>query len=77
LKNWDELSPDEKKLFIRQVDVFAAYWAYSDDEIGRVIDEIERMRKLDNTLIIYIAGDNGNRTDVEKLKEATRQQSRG
>jgi hypothetical protein len=37
----------------------AAYWAYSDYEIGRVIDEIEKMGKLDNTLIIYIAGDNG------------------
>ena len=60
LKNWDELSPDEKKLFIRQADVFAAYFAYTDHEIGRVIDEIDRMGKLDNTLIIYIAGDNGN-----------------
>ena len=60
LKNWDQLSDDEKKLFIRQADVFAAYWAYSDHEIGRVVDEIEKMGKLDNTLIIYIAGDNGN-----------------
>jgi arylsulfatase A-like enzyme len=60
LKNWDELSPDEKKLFIRQADVFAAYFAYTDHEIGRVINEIDRMGKLDNTLIIYIAGDNGN-----------------
>src|SRR5215469_3263191 len=60
LKEWDQLTPDEKKMFIRQADVFAAYWAYSDHEIGRVIDEVERMGKLDNTLIIYIAGDNGN-----------------
>jgi arylsulfatase A-like enzyme len=60
LKRWDQVTDDEKKLFIRQADVFAAYWAYSDHEIGRVIDEIERMGKLDNTLIIYIAGDNGN-----------------
>jgi len=60
LKEWDQLTPDEKKLFIRQADVFAAYFAYSDYEIGRVIDEIEKMGKLDNTLIIYIAGDNGN-----------------
>jgi arylsulfatase len=63
LKRWDQLTDDEKKLFIRQADVFAAYFAYSDHEIGRVIDEIERMGKLDNTLIIYIAGDNGNRTE--------------
>src|SRR5262249_62414519 len=60
LKTWDTLSAEEKRLFIRQVDVFAAYWAYTDHEIGRVIDEVERMGKLDNTLIIYIAGDNGN-----------------
>jgi len=60
LKNWDELTPDEKKMFIRQADVFAAYWAYSDNEIGRVIQQVEDMGKLDNTLIIYIAGDNGN-----------------
>jgi arylsulfatase len=60
LKRWDQLTDEEKKLFIRQADVFAAYWAYSDHEIGRVIDEIEKMGKLDNTLVIYIAGDNGN-----------------
>jgi len=60
LKEWDQCTPDEKKLFLRQVDVFAAYWAYSDHEIGRVVDEIERMGKLDNTVVIYIAGDNGN-----------------
>jgi arylsulfatase A-like enzyme len=60
LKQWDQLTDQEKKLFIRQADVFAAYWAYSDHEIGRVVDEIEKMGKLDNTLIIYIAGDNGN-----------------
>ena len=50
---------DEKKLFIRQVEVFAAYAAYTDHEIGRVIQAVEDMGKLDNTLIIYIEGDNG------------------
>ncbi len=60
LKDWDQCTPDEKKLFLRQADVFAAYWAYSDHEIGRVVDEIDRMGKLDNTIVIYIAGDNGN-----------------
>jgi len=59
LKNWDDLTADEKKLFVRQVEVFAAYAAYSDHEIGRVIQAIEDMGKLDNTLIIYINGDNG------------------
>jgi arylsulfatase A-like enzyme len=56
---WDKLTPEAKKLFIKQVEVFAAYEAYSDYEIGRVIQTIEDMGKLDNTLIIYINGDNG------------------
>jgi arylsulfatase A-like enzyme len=60
LKKWDQLTADEKKMFIRQVDVFAAYVAYCDHEIGRVIQAVEDMGKLDNTLIIYINGDNGN-----------------
>ena len=59
LKQWDALNDDEKKMFIRQVDVFAAYAAYTDHEIGRVIQAVEDMGKLDNTLIIYINGDNG------------------
>ena len=59
LKEWDQLTADEKKMFIRQVDVFAAYVAYTDHEIGRVIQAVEDMGKLDNTLIIYISGDNG------------------
>ena len=59
LKPWDELDAETKKLFIKQVEVFAAYAAYSDHEIGRIIDTIEEMGKLDDTLIIYINGDNG------------------
>ena len=59
LKEWDQLTPDEKKMFLRQADVFAAYAAYTDHEIGRVIQAVEDMGKLDNTLIIYINGDNG------------------
>ena len=59
LKEWDTLSADEKKLFIRQVEVFAAYAAYNDFEIGRVVQAFEDIGKLDNTLIIYINGDNG------------------
>ena len=59
LTPWDKLTADEKKLFIRQVEVFAAYATYNDYEIGRVIKAIDEMGKLDNTLIIYINGDNG------------------
>ena len=59
LKPWDQTTDEEKKLFIRQVEVFAAYAAYTDHEIGRVIQAVDDMGKLDNTLIIYINGDNG------------------
>jgi arylsulfatase len=59
LKPWDDLTPEEQKLFIKQVEVFAAYAAYTDWEIGRVVQAIEDMGKLDNTLVIYINGDNG------------------
>ena len=56
---WDTLSADEKKMFARQAEVYAGYMAYTDHEIGRVIQAVEDMGKLDNTLIIYIGGDNG------------------
>jgi arylsulfatase A-like enzyme len=59
LAKWETLSADEKKLFARQAEVYAGYTAYTDNEIGRVIQAVEDMGKLDNTLIIYIAGDNG------------------
>lgn len=59
MKTWDELSDDERKLFIRQAEVYAAYLAYTDHEIGRVVQAVEDLGKLDNTLIIYISGDNG------------------
>lgn len=67
LKEWDQLTPDEKKMFIRQVEVYAAYLAYTDHEIGRVIDEVERQGKLDNTLIIYISGDNGGSAEGQPI----------
>jgi arylsulfatase len=59
LPKWESLTPDQKKLFARQAEVFAGYAAYTDHEIGRVIQQVEDMGKLDNTLIIYIVGDNG------------------
>jgi arylsulfatase len=59
IKRWEQLSDVEKKLFIKQANVFAAYVAYTDHEIGRVIQTVEDLGKLDNTLIIYITGDNG------------------
>jgi arylsulfatase A-like enzyme len=59
LPKWNALSAEEKKLFAHQAEVFAGYAAYTDHEIGRVIQEVDDLGKLDNTLIIYIEGDNG------------------
>jgi arylsulfatase A-like enzyme len=59
LKRWDALTDDEKKMYLRQVEVYAAYVAYTDHEIGRVIQAVEDLGELDNTLIVYINGDNG------------------
>src|SRR5512135_1652383 len=63
LPKWDSLSEVKKKIVIREADVFAAFVAYNDHEIGRVIQAVEDMGKLDNTLIIYIDGDNGTSSE--------------
>ncbi len=67
LPKWDTLDADSKKLFARQAEVFAAYVAYSDNEIGRVIQAVDDLGKLDNTLIIYIEGDNGTSAEGSTL----------
>lgn len=59
IKDWSKLTANERKLFAHQMEVYAAYAAFTDHEIGRVIDAIEATGEMDNTLIIYIAGDNG------------------
>jgi len=63
LPKWNSLSEVKKKIVTREADVFAAYVAYNDHEIGRVIQAVEDMGKLDNTLIIYITGDNGTSSE--------------
>ena len=69
LPKWDSLSLIQKKLYAREAEIFAGYAAYTDNEIGRVIQAVEDMGKLDNTLIIYISGDNG--TSAEGTVEGT------
>jgi arylsulfatase A-like enzyme len=59
IKDWDKLSSDEKRLFSHQVEVFAAYLDYTDSEIGRMLKAIEETGEAENTLVFYIAGDNG------------------
>lgn len=59
IKDWDALTADEKKLFARQMEVYAAFAEHTDDQIGRLVSAISEMGELDNTVFIYIAGDNG------------------
>ncbi|MHC1767270.1 MAG: arylsulfatase [Verrucomicrobiia bacterium] len=63
IKDWATLSADEKRLFTRQVEVFAAFVEHTDYEIGRVVDALKEIGQLDNTLIFYIAGDNGTSSE--------------
>jgi len=59
IKDWDKLSADEKRLFARQAEVFAAFADYTDHEIGRMLKAFADVGQADNTLIFYVAGDNG------------------
>ncbi len=59
IKDWDKLSDDEKKLFSRQMEIFAGFGEYADTEIGRLVQAVEQTGQMDNTLIFYIIGDNG------------------
>ena len=56
---WDSLDDTSKKLYARQMEVYAGYQENADWNVGRLLDEIEEMGDLDNTLIIFIWGDNG------------------
>lgn len=59
LPAWDSLSSDQKKVASRLMEVFAGFMAQTDYEIGRVIDAFRQTGQLDNTLVVYIPGDNG------------------
>lgn len=59
IKDWDKLSADEKRLFARQAEVFAAFLDYTDHEIGRMLSAVDDIGQADNTIVFYIAGDNG------------------
>lgn len=56
---WDSLFPDQKAFAARTMEVAAAQLAYQDEQIGRVIDELQRMGELDHTLVAVVIGDNG------------------
>ena len=59
LPAWDSLQPDQKRLYARMMEVFAGYGANCDYEMGRVVDALKQLPDADNTIFIYIAGDNG------------------
>src|SRR5262249_24784566 len=59
IPDWDSLSADQKKVYARMMEVYAATVAHSDSEIGRILDALQESGQLDNTLVIYLEGDNG------------------
>jgi len=59
IQAWDSLDADRKKVYARMMEVFAAALSHADHQIGRILDAIEEQGDLDNTLVIYIQGDNG------------------
>ncbi len=61
--DWEKLSSDQKKLFVRQAEVFAAFVEMADHEVGRVVKAVEDIGQLDNTLIIFVYGDNGTSSE--------------
>jgi arylsulfatase len=59
IKPWDQLSPDEKQLYARFMEVYAGYLTYTDFEVGRLVNHLKEMNQFDNTLIFIMIGDNG------------------
>lgn len=60
IKNWDDLTADEKRLFERQMEVFAGFAEHTDYEVGRLVAALEERGELENTIFLYIVGDNGS-----------------
>jgi arylsulfatase len=59
LPAWDSLSNDQKTLYARQMEVYAAFLSHTDNEIGRLLQGLKEEGKADNTLVLYVVGDNG------------------
>jgi len=56
---WDDQTPEQKKLFARQMETFAGFAEHTDHEVGRLVQALEKIGEMDNTLFLYIVGDNG------------------
>ena len=59
IKAWTSLSPEERKLYARFMEVYAGYLTYTDHEVGRLIDHLKAVHQFDNTLFVVMIGDNG------------------
>ena len=59
IPSWESRSADEKIAYARLMENYAAFMAHTDHHVGRVIDSIEEAGELDDTLVLYIVGDNG------------------
>jgi arylsulfatase len=57
---WDSLTADQKRLFARQMETFAGFAEHTDHEVGRLVSALEDIGEMDNTLFLYIVGDNGS-----------------
>ncbi len=59
IPSWDSQSPEFKKVLTREMEVYAGFLEFADHHVGRLIDALEQIEALDDTLIYYIVGDNG------------------
>jgi arylsulfatase len=59
IQSWDSLSADEKKVYTRLMENYAGYMAYTDEQVGRLLDSLAASGELDDTLVMYVVGDNG------------------
>ena len=59
IPSWDSQTPDQKKIEARQMETFAGFGEHTDEQVGRLVQGLQEMGVMDNTLFIYIVGDNG------------------
>ena len=59
LPAWDSLSPNQKRLYARQMEIFAGFLEHTDHEVGRMLDAVRAAPGGENTMVLYVVGDNG------------------
>lgn len=67
LPEWEELDDDEKRVAARLMELYAGFLEHTDDQLGRLVDHLESAGRMDNTLILYMVGDNGASTEGGRL----------